>query len=167
MTPAAPASGIRIIHAALVLLLTLWTSETAAAQRGGGTGARLDLSVSPSSIVFTSADPDLVPLVTAAPITVQIRVRQNDGPWQLTVMANGDLNSGADTVDITNVTWTATPAPPFQGGTLSKTVAQRVASGTATVNPAQNGSVTFRLANSWNYAAGTYSQTLVFTLSAP
>lgn len=167
MTPATRTSGIRIVHAALVVMLTLCTSEIAAAQSGGGPGAKLDLSVSPSSIVFASADPDLVPLVTAAPITVQIRVRQNTGPWQLTVTANGDLNSGADTVDITNVTWTATPAPPFQGGTLSKTVAQRVASGTGTVNPAQNGSVAFRLANSWNYAAGTYSQTLVFTLSAP
>lgn len=155
------------MHATLVVLLSLWTSEVAGAQRGAVPGARLDLAVSPSSIVFASADPDLVPLVAAAPITVQIRVRQNNAPWQLTVIANGDLNSGADTVDITNVTWTATPAPPFQGGTLSKTVAQRVASGTAMVNPAQNGSVTFRLANSWNYAAGTYSQTLVFTLSAP
>ena len=70
-------------------------------------------------------------------------------------------------VDITNVSWTATPAPPFQNGTLSKTVAQRMASGTGVVNPATNGSVTFRLANSWNYTAGLYTQTVTFTLSAP
>jgi hypothetical protein len=65
------------------------------------------------------------------------------------------------------VSWTATPAPPYQSGTLSKTIAQRVASGTGNVNPAVNGSVTFRLANSWLYSAGNYTQTLVFTLSAP
>lgn len=156
----------RLVLSALVALLATCASDAIAAQ-GGNTGPKLDLSVSPASIVFVSADPDAVPLVAAAPVTVQIRVRQTPGPWQLTVLANGDLISGPDTVDITNVTWTATPAPPFQSGTLSKTVAQRVASGTATVNPPQNGSVTFRLTNSWNYAAGTYSQTLVFTLSAP
>ena len=47
------------------------------------------------------------------------------------------------------------------------TVAQRVASGTGTVNPAENGSLTFRLANSWTYNAASYTQTLVFTLTAP
>ena len=159
--------GILRRAAATFLLLSLAASGEAAPQRGGGATATMDLSVSPASIVFASADPDVAPVVIAAPVTVQIRVRQNAGPWQLTVLANGDLISGADTVDITNVTWTASPAPPFQSGTLSKTVAQRVASGTANVNPPQSGSVTFRLANSWNYAAGTYSQTLVFTLSAP
>lgn len=169
MTAGARTPEIRIIRAlgACVLCLALPTTGAAAGQRGGGPGPRLNLSVTPASIVFASADPDLVPVIMAAPVTVQIRVRQNTGPWQLTVLANGDLISGADTVDITNVSWTATPAPPFQGGTVSKTVAQRVASGTADVNPPQNGSVMFRLANSWNYAAGTYSQTLVFTLSAP
>ena len=128
---------------------------------------RLDLSVSPAAITFASADPDVTPQVSAAPVMVTIRVRQNHGPWQLTVLANGDLLSGSATVDITSVTWTATPAPPFQNGTLSKATAQRLASGTGNQNPALNGSVTFRLMNSWTYTAATYTQTLVFTLSAP
>jgi len=42
-----------------------------------------------------------------------------------------------------------------------------MASGTGNVNPATNGSVTFRLANAWNYNAGLYTQTVTFTLSAP
>ena len=121
----------------------------------------------PVSISFASADPDISPLVSAAPVVVTVRIRQNSGPWSLTVLANGDLLAGASTFDISNVTWTATPAPPYQNGTLSKTVAQRMASGTGTVNPAQNGSVTFRLANAWTYSAGNYTQTVVFTLSAP
>lgn len=137
------------------------------AQRGGGAPARLELSVSPASVAFPSVDPDASPLVPAPPIVVSIRIRQNDGPWSLTALAGGDLIAGPATVDITNVSWTATPAPPFQNGTLSKTVAQRMASGTGNVNPATNGSVTFRLANSWNYSAGSYTQTVTFTLSAP
>ena len=108
-----------------------------------------------------------MPVVAAAPVIVTVRVRQNSGPWTLTVLAGGDLIAGSATVDITNVSWTATPAPPFQNGTLSKTVAQTLAAGTGNVNPAENGSVTFRSANSWNYSAGNYTQTLVFTLSSP
>jgi hypothetical protein len=143
------------------------SAHPSAQGRGGAPGPQLDLSVSPASISFASADPDISPLVAAAPVVVTVRVRQNPGPWTLTVLAGGDLIAGPATVDITNVSWTATPSPPYQNGTLSKTVAQRLASGTGNVNPAQNGSVTFRLANSWNYSAGNYSQTLVFTLSAP
>jgi hypothetical protein len=151
-------------------IVVLWAAGVipALAQgRGGGNNPQLDLTISPLSISFASANPDTSPVVAAAPIVVTIRVRQNTGPWTLTVLANGDLLSGPSSVDIANVTWTATPAPPFQGGTLSKTVAQRVASGTGTVNPAQNGSLTFRLANAWTYNAANYTQTLVFTLTAP
>lgn len=128
---------------------------------------RLDLTVTPLTISFPAGDPDTVPVITSAPVQVTYRVRQNTGPWNLTLLASGDLISGAATVDISNVSWIASPAPPFQNGTLSKTVAQTLASGSGTVNPAAVGSVTFRLANSWTYSAGTYTQTLVFTLSAP
>ncbi len=129
----------------------------------------LDLTVSPRIVSFPSSDPDTVPLISAAPVQVTYRVRQNNGaPWSLTVLAGGDLLSGPSSVDISNVTWVATPAPPFQNGTLSKTVAQRVASGTGNVpNPNTTGSITFRLANSWTYSTGTYTQTILFTLSAP
>jgi hypothetical protein len=119
-------------------------------------------------ITFPSSDPDSVAVVNAPAMTVTYRVRQNGGsPWLMTVLAGGDLIAGAARIDISNVTWTATPAPPFQNGALSKTVAQRVASGTGNVNPAKTGSVTFRLANSWTYSTGNYTQTVLFTLSAP
>ncbi len=129
----------------------------------------LDLTVSPRVISFPSSDPDTVPLILAAPVLVTYRIRQNNAaPWSLTVLAGGDLLSGPAFVDISNVTWVATPAPPFQNGTLSKTVAQRVASGTGNVaNPNTTGSITFRLANSWTYSTGIYTQTILFTLSAP
>jgi hypothetical protein len=129
----------------------------------------LDLSLSPRVITFPSSDPDVLPTVDGPPVTVTYRVRQNNtAPWSLTVLAGGDLISGPSRVDISNVTWVATPAPPFQNGTLSKTVAQRIASGTGNVpNPNTTGLITFRLANSWTYSTGTYTQTVVFTLSAP
>jgi hypothetical protein len=154
-----------LVAAAIALLAV--SAHPSGQGRGGGTIPQLDLSVSPMSISFPSADPDAVPIVAAAPVVVTVHVRQNQGPWSLTVLAGGDLIAGPATVDITNVSWTATPAPPFQNGTLSKTVAQPLASGTDTVNPARNGSVTFRLVNSWSYSAGNYTQTVVFTLSAP
>jgi len=129
---------------------------------------KLDLSLSPVVITFPSSDPDAVPVVSAPPVQITYRVRQNnDAPWSLTVLAAGDLVSGPSRVNISNVTWVATPAPPFQSGTLSNTVAQRVASGTGNVNPDTIGSITFRLANSWTYSTGTYTQTILFTLSAP
>ena len=130
---------------------------------------RLDLSLSPRVITFPSADPDAVPVVLSAPVQITYRVRQNDknAPWSLTILAGGDLVSGPARIDIANVGWVATPAPPFQNGTLSKTVAQRLASGTGNLNPTATGSITFRLANSWTYNTGTYTQTVLFTLSVP
>lgn len=128
----------------------------------------LAIALSPAVISFPSSDPDTVPLVTAPPVQLTYRVRGNGkSPWSLTVLAGGDLLSGPSQVDISNVTWVATPAPPFQSGTLSKTVAQRVASGIGNVNPDSIGSIIFRLANSWTYSTGTYTQTILFTLSAP
>lgn len=85
----------------------------------------------------------------------------------MTVLAAGDLISADSTVDISSVSWIATPAPPFRNGALSKTVPQIVASGTGNEVPMTTGSLTFRLTNSWTYDAGLYTQTLIFTLSVP
>ena len=128
---------------------------------------RLELSMTPAAVTFQTGNPDTMPMLTSAPVQVTYRIRQNTGGWTLSVLALGDLHAGASTVDISNVTWMASPAPPFQNGTLSRTVAQPVATGTGIVNPARQGQLTFRLANSWLYDAGTYTQALVFTLTAP
>jgi hypothetical protein len=129
---------------------------------------RLELSINPTTITFPSSDPDTAPVVLSVPVQVTYRIRQNNNaPWTMTVRALGDLNSGLSTVDISNVTWIATPAPPFQNGTMSRLVAQRLASGTGNINPAEQGQITFRLANSWNSDAGVYTQVVLFTLTAP
>ena len=152
-----PFSAIAWVLSASTLLLP----ASAAAQR-------LDLSVSPLTISFPLADPDTVPIVSSVAAQLTYRVRQNNNqPWTLTVLAMGDLISGLSTVDISSVSWIATPAPPFQNGTLSKTVAQRLAGGDGNINPTATGQIAFRLANSWTYTAGLYTQTIVFTLAAP
>ena len=144
----------------LLLVATLLPADAAA--------QRLDLTVTPVSINFPSQDPDAAPVLYSAPVQVRYRVRaNNNGSWTLSVLAEGDLISGGATVDISNISWLATPAPPFQNGTLSKTVAQTLASGSGNTQGNPTGQVTFRLANLWTYPAGTYTQTVVFTLSAP
>jgi hypothetical protein len=147
-----------VIFAALFPLL----ASEAAAQRA-------TVTLSPKVVLFPSSDPDSVPVIVAAPIQLTYRI-QGGGKtydWRLTVLAEGDLLDGSASVDITNVTWIANPSPPLQSGTLSQSVAQVVASGTGPVNPEQIASITFRLANSWLYSAGNYTQTVVFTLSVP
>lgn len=157
---------IRFIAAAAATVVLGLVVQTAPAV---AQNPRIELSVSPQFINFTLGDPDVAPVVPAAPITVSYRLRglQGKALWQLTVLAAGDLVSGTSTVDISNVTWVATPAPPFRNGTLNRTVAQVVATGSGTENPTQVGSLTFRLNNSWTYDSGIYTQTIVFTLSTP
>jgi hypothetical protein len=146
--------------AAIVVALT---ADPQAAQ-----AQQLNLTITPLIVTFPTSDPDTAPLLNAVPLTVQYRVRGNGNrPWTLTVLASGNLTSGASTIPASAVTWVATPAPPFRAGTMSTTQAQPVASGTGNVNPAQTGTVTFRLTNSWTYDAGTYFQVLTFTLSTP
>jgi hypothetical protein len=149
--------------ASVALMALVWSFDppTASAQLA-------ELSLSPTTITFATADPDTLPVVTSAPVVVTYRIRQNSNqPWTLTVVANGDLVAGSATVDISNISWVATPAPPFQNGVMSKTVAQRIASGTGNQASTSQGQITFRLANSWNYVPGLYTQTVVFTLAAP
>ena len=150
-----------LIAAVIVFgLASLWPAAASA--------QRLELSITPSGFSFPSADPDVAPLVSSPALTVRYRVQQNQGAqWRVTVLANGDLQTGGASIPITSVSWVATPAPPFQNGTLSSTVKQLVASGTGNANPARTGTITFRLVNSWTYAAGVYSQSVVFTISAP
>src|SRR5512143_3725437 len=91
---------------------------------------KVDVTITPAAFTFPRADPDVAPVVTSPALTVRYRVQQNQGAqWRITVIANGDLVSGAVAIPISNVTWTATPAPPFQNGTMNSTVEQVVASG--------------------------------------
>jgi len=150
-----------LVLAGFVSALSLMLAPAATAQT-------LTLTIAPSTITFISADPDTTPSIAAPSITVSYRVRNNaSGSWQISLLASGDLTAGSATIPITNVTWTASPTPPFQAGTLSRTLALALASGTGNVQNTTTGTVVFRLANSWTYNVGNYSTSVVFTLTAP
>jgi hypothetical protein len=146
--------------------LVALTAAMLAAGASTASAQLLSLTVSPSAVAIPSADPDVSPTVLSAPVSLTISGLTLRG-WHLTVLASGDLVSGASTIPISNVTWTATPTSTFQNGTLNKTVAQPVGSGGVVFLNSVNGTLTFRFANSWTYDAGAYTQTIVFTLSVP
>jgi hypothetical protein len=149
------------VSAVIVLIAAAWWPAVATAQK-------VDVTLTPSTVSFQSADPDTTPVVTSPTVSVRYRVQQNAGAqWRITVLATGDLVTGGASIPVSNVSWIATPSPPFQNGILSATVEQLVASGTGNVVPPETGTMTFRLVNSWTYAAGVYSQSFVFTISAP
>lgn len=126
----------------------------------------LDLTVNPTSISFSDADPDLIPSIAAnSSVSVTIRVRGNgNNNWRLTHLASGDLSLS---IPISNISWTVTPQPPFINGSMSRSVAQTAAQGTGNVNPAITGTFTFQIANLWSYNTGNFSVATTFTLSAP
>jgi len=150
-------------------MMTRW-SEAAGAVQGrpvakspaAGVGATLTLGV--GSITFPSASPVTVSSIAANGNPISVTVTTTGNPnWSLTVLASGDLVSGGNTIAIGNVTWTAT-GTGFVGGTLSKTTARTLASGTG--NGTLTGHQSYFLANSWNYVTGSYSQTVLYTLVA-
>jgi len=153
--------SIRFIVAWVVAGMALLIAPVANAQS-------ITFSVSPSSISFADADPDTTPSITAANLTVSYLLTKSGGAnWRITVISGTNLTSGAASIPISNVTWTATPVPPFQAGTMSTTVGQTVASGVGDVKSTLTGTVVFHLANSWSYNVGTYSATFTFTMSCP
>ena len=160
MTPWRGWGGCLLLTAGLVMALAGPAVAPASAQT-------LSLTLSRTTIPFASADPDSTPSIAAPTMTVTYRVRNNRGDWRITLLASGDLSSGAASIPISNVSWVATPAPPFTAGFMNATVEQTLASGSGNVNPSQSAQVTFFLANSWDYDVGTYSALFTFTLVAP
>ena len=128
----------------------------------------LELTLSTTSITFASADPDTTPSIAAAAVTVTYRIRgAGNISFRISLLASDDLNSGAATIPISLVTWTATPAPPFQNGTMSRTTAQTLASGVNTTQGSKSGQVVFSLENRWTHNPGIYTTSITFTLVAP
>jgi len=149
----------KIIAAGSLLLLAAAVSLQAQTLR---------LTVTPTTISFAADDPDTSPKINAnQTVNVAIRnTKMGNRTWRLTLTANGNLidSSSSATIPISNISWTATPTPPFQGGTLAASVAQTAAQAKGNYNA--TGVFTFVFTNSWSYWAGSYTQTVTFTLSA-
>lgn len=125
------------------------------------------LSLSTNSLSFPDADPDLVPQVQAAqgPVTITAKARAAPGGVvTLTVQAGDDLRSGITVLPASLVTWTGS-GPGFVAGTLSTASAQIVA--TWSGSGVHTGSQTYLFENRWTHPTGTYTVTLLYTLSVP
>lgn len=125
--------------------------------------ARASLTLGQAAINFPDADPDTTPSIPATENAVSVTVKARTGAASnvtLTHLAAGDLG----VIPIGNVTWTATGAG-FQAGTMSSTVAQTAGSWTGPGT--RNGTFSYFLANSWDYAPGNYSVSSTYTLTAP
>lgn len=125
------------------------------------------LSLSASAVSFPDADPDSVPAISAAggPINIVAKIRTTPGsPVSLSVLASDDLRSGVSTIAVAALRWTAS-GTGFGSGTMSRTVAQSV--GAWVGSGMRTGAQTYSLTNSWTYATGSYSTSLLYTLTAP
>jgi len=161
---------------ALKVALFFWALAALAAPAGAQTSTATlsadirtlaKLTLSTSSVTFPDADPDVVAQVPSlgGPIAITAKSRATAGAQViLTVVASDDLRSGIQVIGASAITWTATGAG-FQAGTLSKTTPVTVAQWTG--SGIRSGTQQLMFRNLWNYATGTYSLSLTYTLSSP
>jgi hypothetical protein len=129
--------------------------------------AAASLTVSTGTLTFPNSNPETVPSIgpTEGVVSITAKARTSAGsPVTLTLNAAADLKSGSDTIAISNITWTASGAG-FAPGTMAVLTEVTVASWTGSGN--RSGSQTFAMANSWDYATGSYTTTATYTLTAP
>jgi len=141
-------------------------AQTSTATLNASINSVARLTLSSAALTFPDADPDTVPSIQAAqgPITLTAKARTSpNGAVTLTVLANGQLRSGVNTIPASNITWVASGSG-FSNGTLSAATSQIVA--TWTGSGVRSGTQTFFFKNLWSYATGTYTVTMTYTLSA-
>ena len=154
---------ITISLGTIIYAVSLTRTATATAT----VGALAKLTLSAATLAFPNADPDTVPDIPASggPLTITAKVRTTIGSTvMLVVQASDDLRSGLDLIPASQLRWSA-GGTGFVPGTMSRTTAQTVASWVS--SGAWTGTQTYTLVNAWNYATGTYSTTLTYTLTAP
>ena len=157
--------------ATAVLLLgssTAFAQQTATASIAvtANVSAKAKLTLGLAAITFADADPDVTPLYTSAPVSVDVKARTTSaGNVLLTVLASGDLDSGSSTIPVTTLTWAATGTGFTASGANNSGVAQTLGQWSGSGN--QTGSHTLSLPNLWSYNTGTYTVTLNYTLTAP
>ncbi len=159
--------------ALLILLLAIAVAPAAGVTRTTSAtavvtvAALAKLSLSATGIAFPDANPDTVPQISNAggPVTITAKARTSPGSTvSLSVLASDDLRSGVVTIPASAVTWTVT-GTGFVAGTMSTAVAQSVAVWVS--SGSRVGTQSYRLANSWTYATGSYTTTFTYTLTAP
>jgi len=142
-------------------------TDTANVTVSATVAASAKLTIGATTVTFPDADPETVATINATEGAIAITAKGRTsaaGNVTLTLLAADDLKSGTDVIGISNVTWTAS-GTGFAAGTMNKTLAQTVGSWTG--SGTRTGSASFKLANSWDYATGSYSVTATYTLTAP
>jgi len=125
------------------------------------------LNLSALSLTFPDTNPDTTPQVAAAsgPLTITARARATPASTvTLTIRALDDLRSGTDVIPASAVSWTAS-GNGFVDGTLSAAADRAV--GSWPTSGLHSGQQIFLFQNSWSWATGNYTVTLVYTLTAP
>ncbi len=160
-----------ILYAALVLAACATPAfaqpETATATMTATVSSLARLTVSSTTLTFPDANPDLVPTVVPlqGALSLTTKARATSGSQiVLTMQADDDLRSGLQVIPASAIGWTST-GDGFTDGTLSKSVP--VAVGQWTGSGVRSGTQTLWFRNLWAYATGTYSCTLVYTLTGP
>jgi hypothetical protein len=162
----------RTVFLLIITTATSVTAAPAAAQTATATlsadlSPRAKLSVSSSSLTFPDTNPDTVPQVPASSgaVTITAKGRATEGSTvTLTVQASADLRSGVSTIPASALTWTAA-GPGFVNGTLSTTAAAVVGSWTG--SGVRVGTQHYVFQNLWTYVSGTYTTSLLYTLTSP
>jgi hypothetical protein len=163
---ASPILAVCFLIAALAAAVPA-EAQTATSTFSANLGGIAKLSLSSNTLSFPDADPDTVPLVSAAggAITITAKARASLGATvTLTVVAADDLRSGVDTIPAAALTWMGSGAG-FVNGTMSRVTPQVVASWSG--SGVRSGTQTYRFQNSWSYRTGTYSVSLLYTLVSP
>jgi hypothetical protein len=157
-------------------IVLFWTAAAPTARAAGQSSTATlsanvspvaDLSISSASVSFPDADPDTIPQIPAlgGPLLITAKARANSGGQVvLSVQAADDLRSGVTLIPVTNLTWTAT-GPGFVAGTMSKTASVTVASWIG--SGVRSGSQQLFFRNLWTHPTGSYTVSLLYTLSAP
>lgn len=130
--------------------------------------AQAKLSITPATINFADFDPTSMPLVSASenPVQVTVKIRKDPSAALLATLVcqGGPLVSGGDTILSSSISWTAA-GTGLVAGTLSSSTPQAVGNWTASGN--YTGTLNFSLANLWTYSIGTYTGSILYTLTAP
>jgi hypothetical protein len=145
---------------------TAWAQATATANVTAtvtvAAKARLEIT---GAVAFADADPETTPIISAAALDITVKARTSPTETvTLTVAADGDFQeAGGASIGINNLSWLVSGAG-FAPGTAALT---DVSVGSWGGPGTRNGTQTYRLANSWAYAVGSYTATLTYTLTVP
>ena len=123
----------------------------------------VSLRIFPSAVNFPAADPDDQQVIEAnTPVRIEITTWPPNRRWNLFITAEGNLISTEGAIiSIAKVSWVATPKPPFNDGVLAAGQNTLLANGRGD----EQGELTLYFQNSWDYAAGEYTQVITFTAS--